>query len=103
MKTPGYMVALSFETPDLSSVNSFPPPSIDVYGPVEFLFPPDKWMDIMTSQDGKHMSLEVFAKDEKQVEQAKLLLTKKFNKVIKKWMTELEKWGMDFENSLREK
>lgn len=103
MKTPGYMVALTFKVPELGLIEKFERPYFSVYGPVEFLFPPDKWMTVQRESDNNFVSLQMFAKDERQVEQAKQLLVKELNKTIKKWTTKLEEWEMDFENSLREK
>lgn len=102
-KTRGYMVALSIAVPKLGVIEKFESPSLNVFGPVEFLFPPDKWLKIQRSSDDNSFSLEVFAKDEEQVEQAKRLLTRELNKVIHSWTVKLKNWGTRFENSLEEK
>ena len=95
----GYMVSLTFKVPELGLIEKFERPYFSVYGPVEFLFPPDKWMTVQRESDNNFVSLQMFAKDKRQVERAKRLLVKELNKTIKKWANKLTKWGLDLEKA----
>lgn len=91
-------MSLNVNIPRLGTIEDFDPPRFVVQGPIEFMFPPDKWMETMRQWHGDEVALQMFVKEKTDIPQAKHMLRLEFTLMVCHWANKLTKWSLDLQD-----